>query len=66
MNTCGFMKKKLEFEYYYKNSGCKARSSTDKECICWYREGTGPMSRQLHTDDFPAVEWRIVERIIQQ
>ena len=55
------MRKKLEFEYYYKNNKCKAKSSDDKDCICWHREGTGVMADQKHTDDVPLVAWRIAK-----
>jgi len=53
------MKKKLEFQYYYKQDGCQAKQASDSDCKCWHDEGSGPHSDQRHTDDVPLVEWRI-------
>lgn len=52
-------KKKLEFQYYYKQDGCKADSATDKDCICWHDEGTGPYEDERHDAEVPLVDWRI-------
>lgn len=30
-------------QYYYQVNGCKAKLSTDANCICWHDEGTGPL-----------------------
>jgi hypothetical protein len=53
------MKKKLEFQYYYKQDGCKAKTSRDKDCICWHDEGFGPYKDEMHDSVTPMVEWRI-------
>lgn len=53
------MKKKLQFQYYYKNSECKANTSKDTNCICWHDEGTGLYKDERHDDETPVVEWRI-------
>lgn len=53
------MKKKLEFQYYYKQDACKAKHSTDADCVCWFDEGTGPYKTETHDAEVPLVEWRI-------
>ena len=53
------MKKKLEFEYYYRTDGCSAKNARSAECVCWHNEGAGPYKDQRHDDDTPLVEWRI-------
>ena len=53
------MKKKLEFQYYYKRDGCKAKDAKDGDCICWHDEGTGPYKDERHSAETPLVNWRI-------
>ncbi len=53
------MKKKLEFQYYYKRDGCKAKDAEDGDCICWHDEGTGPYKDERHSAEPPLVNWRI-------
>jgi hypothetical protein len=55
------MIKKFVFEYYHRVNNCEANKSTDKMCICWHAEGTGPSPNQKHTDDVPLVVWRIAK-----
>ena len=53
------MKKALEFQYYYKQTGCKASTAEDSDCICWHNEGTGPYKDERHDSKTPFVSWRI-------
>lgn len=53
------MRKKLEFQYYYKVIGCQAAEAHNRDCICWHDEGTGPYKDEKHDADVPLVEWRI-------
>lgn len=53
------MKQKLQFQYYYKTNGCRAKTAQDADCTCWHDEGTGPYKDQRHDDKTPLVEWRI-------
>ncbi len=53
------MKKKLEFQYYYKQYECQAKDAKANDCICWHEEGTGPYKDERHDADVPLVEWRI-------
>ena len=53
------MKKKLEFQYYYKQNKCQAKDAKDTECICWHDEGTGPYKDYRHDAETPLVDWRI-------
>lgn len=41
-------------EYYYRVEGCKAQSSDSSDCICWHKEGTGPLA----TDTKSIRSWR--------
>ena len=52
------VKKKLEFQYYYRQDGCVADKATNADCICWHDEGTGPYKDE-HDAEIPLVEWRI-------
>ena len=36
------------WQYYYGVNKCPARSSADRNCICWHDEGTGPMPGARH------------------
>lgn len=31
-----------DYFYYSKVNGCSTNDSSDKNCICWHKEGTGP------------------------
>lgn len=53
------MKKKLEFQYYYRQSECKAQDAKDANCVCWHNEGTGPYKGERHDADTSLVDWRI-------
>ena len=53
------MKKKLKFQYYYKQDGCKAKDVYSSECYCWHNEGSGPYKEERHDAEKPRVEWRI-------
>jgi len=53
------MKKKVILQYYYRNNDCKAKTSDNKDCICWSDEGSGIFKDDRHDDEEPTKEWRI-------
>lgn len=57
------MSKKLEFQYFYKQDGCKAKNAEDTDCICWHKEGAGPYKDDRHDADIPLVDWRITPNV---
>jgi len=57
------MRKKLEFQYYYKQNECKAENSQDVDCICWHIEGTGPFKDERHDSEVLLVDWRITPNV---
>lgn len=48
-------------QYYFRSSGCYANFSGDPDCVCWYDEGTGPLS--IDEQKRPNIEWREVPRL---
>lgn len=52
-------KKKLEFQYYYKQDWCHAKDAKDVDCKCWHDEGGGPYASERHDVEAPLAEWRI-------
>lgn len=39
-----------QWEYFYKNDKCPANSRYCHDCICWHKEGTGPIHYARHDD----------------
>jgi hypothetical protein len=38
-------------EYYWHANECRANQPTDRDCICWHPEGTGPYKEVLFIND---------------
>ncbi len=47
-----------KFEYYYRQTECKAKDARKPDCICWHDEGTGPYKNEKHDDENTVMEWR--------
>lgn len=48
------------WQYFYRNDGCKALDSNDRDCLCWHDEGAGPMPEKLRADSPDnATYWRV-------
>jgi hypothetical protein len=54
------MKTKPEYQYYYKQDKCPAKTAEDGDCKCWHDEGTGPYKDERYNSDAPLVRWRIM------
>lgn len=53
------MRRKLQFQYYYKQDDCPAQYANAVNCKCWHDEGSGPYANERHDADTPLVDWRI-------
>lgn len=54
----------MNYQYYYKVNECNAKTSTDKDCICWHNEGARPFKDEKQTDQVPMVSWRLAPPIV--
>ena len=49
-------------EYFYKKDNCPAKASDSPGCICWHKEGTGPLANKPES----IASWRVAELTIAQ
>lgn len=53
-----FIHKKSDWQYYYKNSACRADTPFESTCICWHDEGTGPLPNEHRKLSRNTIQWR--------
>ena len=46
-------------QYFYRDDKCRARTSGDKDCICWRDKGTGPFICAEPGGSPTYLEWRV-------
>tara|TARA_R110000782_G_C14558580_1_gene385913 strand:- start:350 stop:523 length:174 start_codon:yes stop_codon:yes gene_type:complete len=44
--------------YYFKVNGCPARKSTEESCVCWHKEGEGPVKGNKRVEGNNNLDWK--------